>query len=191
MKMACADPICRPITSCHLLPPLVASSATQSPCVVRDIMSDSTELSMADENTIARAMQTPTFKKWSVLADNSKLIYRGLHLKKGEDDAVAEKKLIAQICLAAENSRKQALQNKQSQENKKMKLKETRRSLDDAPEMVAAKSSWIYSTWLLLKKGDELEYNKKNLVKNMNNEGAAKKLLLSKIMKNHKKSKDQ
>jgi hypothetical protein len=27
-------------------------------------------------------------------------------LKKGEDDAVAEKMLIAQICLAAENSRK-------------------------------------------------------------------------------------
>jgi hypothetical protein len=64
-------------------------------------------------------MQTLTFKKWSILANNSELIYRGLYLKKGEDDAIAEKKLIAQICLAAENSRKQALQKKQSQENKK------------------------------------------------------------------------
>jgi hypothetical protein len=71
-------------------------------------------------------MQTLTFKEWSVLADNSVLIYRGLRLKKGEDDAAAEKKLIAQICLATENSRKQALQKKQSQENKRMKLKETR-----------------------------------------------------------------
>jgi hypothetical protein len=114
-------------------------------------MSDSTELSMADENAIARAMQTPPFKKWSVLADNSELIYMGLHLKKGEDDAVKEKKLIAQIYLAAENSRKQALQKKQNQKNKKMKLKETRCSPDDAPEMVAAKSSRTYSTWLLLK----------------------------------------
>ncbi len=86
-------------------------------------MSDSTELSMADDNAIARAMQTLTFKEWSVLADNSELIYRGLqHLKKGEDNAVAEKKLIAQICRATENSRKQALQKKQSQENKKIKL---------------------------------------------------------------------
>ena len=65
-------------------------------------MSDSTELSMADENAIARAMQTPMFNEWSILANNSELIYRGLHLKKGEDDAIAEKKLIAQICLAAE-----------------------------------------------------------------------------------------
>ncbi len=75
-------------------------------------MSDSTELSMADENPIARAMQTPTFKEWSVLANNSELIHRGLCLNKGEDDAVVEKELIAQICLAAENSRKQALQKK-------------------------------------------------------------------------------
>jgi hypothetical protein len=82
-------------------------------------MSDSTELSMADENAIAKAMQTLTFKKWSVLANKSELIYRGLHYKKGEDDAIAEKKLIAQIHLATENSRKQALQKKQSQENKK------------------------------------------------------------------------
>ncbi len=82
-------------------------------------MSDSTELSMADENAIARAMQTLTLKKWSVLANNSELIYRGLHLKKGEDDAIAEKKLIAQICLAAENSRKQALQKNKAKRIKK------------------------------------------------------------------------
>jgi hypothetical protein len=82
-------------------------------------MSDSTELNIVDENAIARAMQTLTFKKWSILANNSELIFRGLHLKKGEDDAIAKKKLIAQICLATENSRKQALQKKQSQENKK------------------------------------------------------------------------
>jgi hypothetical protein len=72
-----------------------------------------------------------------------------------------------------------------------MKLKETWCSLDDAPEMVAAKLSQTYSTWLLLKEGDELEYNNKKFVKNMNNEGAAEKLLLSKIMKIHRKSKDQ
>jgi hypothetical protein len=83
------------------------------------------------------------------------------------------------------------LQKKQSQENKKKKLKETRCSPDDAPEMVAAKSGRTYSTWLLLKEGDELEYNNNKFVKNMNNEGAAEKLLLSKIMRNHKKSKDQ
>jgi hypothetical protein len=58
-------------------------------------MSDSTELSMADENATARAMQTLPFKEWSILADSSVLIYRGLRLKKGEDDDVAEKKLIA------------------------------------------------------------------------------------------------
>jgi hypothetical protein len=57
--------------------------------------------------------------------------------------------------------------------------------------MVAAKSGRTYSTWLLLKEGDELEYNNNKFVKNMNNEGAAEKLLLSKIMKNNKKSKDQ
>ncbi len=57
---------------------------------------------MADENAIARAMQTPTFKEWSVLDNNSVLKYRGPRLKKSEDDADAEKKLIAQICLAAE-----------------------------------------------------------------------------------------
>jgi hypothetical protein len=134
-------------------------------------------------------MQTLTFKKWSVLANNSELIHRGLHLKKGEDDAIAEKKLIAQICLAAENSRKQ--QKKQSQENKKKKLKETRCSPDDAPEMVAAKVGLTYSTWLLLKEGDELEYNNNKFVKNMNDEVAAEKSLLSKIMKNRKKRKDQ
>ena len=70
-------------------------------------------------------------------------------------------------------------------------MKETRCSLDDAPEMVAAKSGRTYSTWLLLKEGDELEYNNKKFVKNMNNEGAPEKLLLSKIMRNHKESKDQ
>jgi hypothetical protein len=146
-------------------------------------MSDSIKLSMADENAIVRAMQTLTFKKWSILANNSELIYRGLHLKKGEDDAIAEKKIIAQICCAAENSRKQALQKKQSQENKKKKLKETRCSPDDAPEMVAAKSGRTFSTWLLLKEGDEQEYNNNKFVKNMNDEGAAEKLLISKIMK--------
>jgi hypothetical protein len=77
-------------------------------------MSDSTESGMADEKTPARAMQTLTFKKWSVSANNSVLKYRGMHLRKGEDDAVVEKKLIAQICLATENSRKQAWQKKQS-----------------------------------------------------------------------------
>ncbi len=70
-------------------------------------------------------------------------------------------------------------------------MKESWFSPDDAPEMVAAKSGRTYSTWLLLKEGDELEYNNKKVVKYMNNEGAAEKLLLSKIMKNHKKSKDQ
>ncbi len=102
-----------------------------------------------------------------------------MHLKKGEDDAVAEKKLIAWICLATENSRKQALQKKQSQENKKMKLKETRCSQDDAPEMVAAKLNRTYSTWLLRKEGDDLECVIKKNGKNMNNEGAAEKSLLS------------
>ncbi len=82
------------------------------------------------------------------------------------------------------------MQKKQSHENNK-KLKETRCSPDDAPEMVAAKSGWTYSTWLLLKEGDELEYNNKFFVKNMNYEGAAEKLLIPIIMKNHKNSKDQ
>jgi hypothetical protein len=191
MQMACADPIHHLIASRHPPPTLVVSTVPRLPCVVGDIISDSTELRMADENAIPRAMQTLTFKKWSVLANNSELICRGLHSNKGEDDAIAEKKLIAQICLAAENSRKQALQKKQSQENKKKKLKETRCSLDDAPEMVAAESGRTYNTWLLLKEGDELEYNNKKFVKNMNNEGAPEKLLLSKIMRNHKESKDQ
>ncbi len=83
------------------------------------------------------------------------------------------------------------MQKNQSQENKKKKLKETRCSPDDAPGMVAAKSCRTYSTWLLLKEGDELEYNNNEFVKNMNDEGKAEKLLLSNIMKNHKKSKDQ
>ncbi len=48
-----------------------------------------------------------------------------------------------------------------------------------------------YSTWLLLKEGDELEYNNNQFVKNIYDEGVAEKVLLSKIMKNHKKSKDQ
>jgi hypothetical protein len=106
MQMACADPIHCPIVSRRPRPPLGASSAARLPRVIGDIISDSTELSMADENVISRAMQTSTFKKWSILANNSELILRGLHLKKGEDDAIAEKKLIAQICLAAGNSRK-------------------------------------------------------------------------------------
>ncbi len=72
-----------------------------------------------------------------------------------------------------------------------MKLKETRCPLDDAPEMVAAKLSRTYSTWLLTKEGDALEYNDKKFVKNMNDEDAAEKSLLSKNMKNHRKSKDQ
>jgi hypothetical protein len=46
--------------------------------------------------------------------------------------------------------------------------------------MVAAKLSRTYNTWLLTKVGDEVEYDE--FVKNMNNEGAAEKLLLSKIM---------
>jgi len=62
-------------------------------------------------------------------------------------------------------------------------LKETRCSPDDGPEMVAAKSGRTYSTWLLLKEGDELEYNNNKFVKNMNDEDAAEKLLLSKIIK--------
>ncbi len=51
----------------------------------------------------------------------------------------------------------------------------------------------IHLKWLrlLLKEGDELEYNNERFVKNMNNEGAAETLLLSNTMKNHKKSKDQ
>ncbi len=57
--------------------------------------------------------------------------------------------------------------------------------------MVAAKSGRTYSTWLLLKEGDELEHNNNKLVKDMHNEGAAEKSLLSKLMKNHKKSKDK
>ncbi len=51
---------------------------------------------------------------------------------------------------------------------KKMKMKETKCSLDDAPEMVSAKLSQTYSTWLMLKEEDELEYNNKQFVKNMN-----------------------
>jgi hypothetical protein len=65
---------------------------------------------MADENVITRAMPTPMLQKWSVLADNSEQKYRVMRLKKGEDDAVAEKKHVAQVSLAAKNSRKQALQ---------------------------------------------------------------------------------
>jgi hypothetical protein len=57
--------------------------------------------------------------------------------------------------------------------------------------MVAAKLSQSYSKWLLLKEGGVLEYNNKMFVKNMKDEGTAKKLLLSKIMNNHRKSKDQ
>jgi hypothetical protein len=71
-------------------------------------MTDLTELDMADEDPIARAMQTPTFNKWSALAEISVLKYGSMCLKKGEDDAVTETKLIAQLCLATENSRKQA-----------------------------------------------------------------------------------
>jgi hypothetical protein len=71
-----------------------------------------------------------------------------------------------------------------------MKLKETRCSPDDAPEMVAAKLSWTYNTWLLTNDGDGLEYNNKKFVKNMTDEDAAEKSLLSKIMKSQRKSKD-
>jgi hypothetical protein len=72
-----------------------------------------------------------------------------------------------------------------------MKLKETRCFPDDAPEMVAEKLSRTYSSWLLTKEGGGLEYKNKEFVKNMNNEDAAEKLLLLKIMENHRKSKDQ
>ncbi len=70
-------------------------------------------------------------------------------------------------------------------------MKETRCSPDDAPEMVAGKLSRTYSTWLLTNKGDELECDDKKFGKNMNDEGAAEKSLLSKTMKYHRKSKDQ
>jgi hypothetical protein len=86
-----------------------------------------------------------------------------MHFKKVVDDAErleVENKLIARICLASKNSKKQALQKKQCREDKK-NLKDTRCSPNDSPEMVAAKLSQTDSKWLLTKEGDELAYNEK------------------------------
>jgi hypothetical protein len=47
----------------------------------------STELGMANEDTIARATKTPTFKKWSALSNNSVLQYGSMHFKKVVNDA--------------------------------------------------------------------------------------------------------
>ena len=91
---------------------------------IHHIMTDSpsTILGMANENTIARAMKTPTFKKWSALSGDSVLQYGGMHFKEVVDDAKrheGENKHIARICLASENSKKQALQkNKAKRINK-------------------------------------------------------------------------
>jgi hypothetical protein len=112
----------------------------------------STELGMANEDAIARATKTLTFKKWSVLSYNSVLQYGCMHFKKVVDDAErleVENKLIARICLASKNSKKQALQKKQSQEDNKNNLKNTRCSPNDSPEMVAEKFSRTYRNWLL------------------------------------------
>ncbi len=92
-----------------------------------------------------------------------------------------ENKLIVRICLASENSKKQALQKKQSREDNKNNLKDTRCSPNDSPEMIAAKLSQTYSKWLLAKEGDELVYNRQKFVKKINNYGAVEKSLLSKM----------
>ena len=70
---------------------------------------------MANEDTIARAMKTPTFKKWSALSDNSALQHGSMHFKKVVDDAErleAENMLIARICLASKNRSKICRKNK-------------------------------------------------------------------------------
>jgi hypothetical protein len=75
----------------------------------------STELGMAKSDSIARAMKTPTFKKWSGLSKDSVLKYGIMHFKKELDDAKrleVENKLSARICRASKNSKKQALQKK-------------------------------------------------------------------------------
>jgi len=82
------------------------------------------------------------------------------------------------------------LKKKQSREDEKNKLKETRCSPDDSPEMVAAKLSRTYKKWLLTKEGSELKYNEQQFVKMMNDDGAVEKLLLSKNMKNQEKSRN-
>ncbi len=91
---------------------------------IHHIMTDppSTELGMANEDAIARTMNTPTFKKWPALSDDSVLQYGSMHFKKVVDDAKrleVENKLIACIFLVNENSKKQALQkNKAKRINK-------------------------------------------------------------------------
>jgi hypothetical protein len=108
----------------------------------------STELGMANEDAISRATKTSTFKKLSALSNDSVLQYGSMHFKKVVDDAErleVENKLIARICLASRNSKKQALQKKQSQEDNKNNLKDTRCSPNDSPEMVTAKLSRTYS----------------------------------------------
>ena len=80
----------------------------------------STELGMANEDATAKATKTPTFKKWSALSDNSVLQYGSMHFKKVVDDSErleVENKLIGCICIASKNSKKQALQKKQSRED--------------------------------------------------------------------------
>ena len=64
-------------------------------------------------------------------------------------------------------------------------------SPNDSPAMVAAKLSRTYSTWLLTKEGDELVYNVQKFVKKINNYGAVEKSLLSKIVKNQHKGRNQ
>jgi hypothetical protein len=74
---------------------------------------------MANEDAIARAMKTTTFKKLSALSDDSVLQYGSMHFKVVDDAKrlEVENKLIARICLASKNSKKQALQKKQSRED--------------------------------------------------------------------------
>jgi hypothetical protein len=154
----------------------------------------STELGMANEDAIARAPKTPTLKKWSTLSNNSVLQYGSMHFKKVVDDAERlkeENKLIAHICHANKNSKKQALQKKQSQEDNKNNLKDTRCSPNDSPEMVAAKLSRTYSKCLLTKEGGELVYNGQKIVKKINTYGAVEKSMLSKIVKNQRKGRYQ
>ena len=57
--------------------------------------------------------------------------------------------------------------------------------------MVAAKLSRTYSKWLLTKEGDELVYNGQKFVKKINTYGAVEKSLLSKIVKNQRKGRNQ
>ena len=83
-------------------------------------MTDSNEVDTADEDAIARAMNTQRFKTWSSLPNNTVLKYGTSTFKKVVDDAsVTEQKLIERLCLGSESSKKQAMKKKQSREDKK------------------------------------------------------------------------